>query len=212
MNLIIKQQTPKDKVWTDEEKIDVPYSRTTPYERKAEANLTKIAKEAIALNAKLTAYKNDMRAKVEELYKDFVAQNGGKIQGKGKGAITLYNFNRTIKVELSINEPIRFDEEYIKLAKAELDAFLKEALKDISSWVEPMILSAFEKSRGELDTDKVLSLKKHASRITDPRYQKAMDFIDKAINRPTSKEYYRVWVRDGPGEYQNIQLNFSNIK
>src|SRR6185437_12762400 len=154
MNLIIKQQTPKDKVWTDEEKIDVPYSRTTPYERKAEANLTKIAKEAIALNAKLTAYKNDMRAKVEELYKDFVAQNGGKIQGKGKGAITLYNFNRTIKVELSINEPIRFDEEYIKLAKAELDAFLKEALKDISSWVEPMILSAFEKSRGELDTDK----------------------------------------------------------
>jgi len=88
---------------------------------------------------------------------------------------------------------------------------LKDNLGKAADWIEPLILSAFEKSRGELDTDKVLSLKKHAKRITDPRYHKAMEYIDQAINRPTSKQYERVWVRNASGQYENIQLNFSAI-
>jgi len=209
--LTVKQQKPADKNWLDEEGKVIPYNRTTPYERKAETLISKLAKEAININVKLLNFKSEVKAQAEELYKTFVAANNGKIQGKGKGGITLYNFDRSIKIEVAINEPIHFDEEFIKLAKAELDALLKDSLKEVASWIEPLIMSAFEKSRGELDTDKVLSLKKHASRITDPRYKKAMDFIDKAINRPTSKEYYRVWVRNDAGQYQNVQLNFSAI-
>jgi hypothetical protein len=209
--LTVTTQKPADKMWIDEEGILIPYNRTTPYERKSESTLSKLAKEAIVLNEKLAAYKADLRKKVEALYNDFVEMNDGKIQGKGKGNITLYNFDRSVKVELNINEPIHFDEEYIKLAQAELNSFLKDTLRDVADWIEPMILSAFEKSRGELDTDKVLSLKKHASRITDPRYHQAMKFIDQAINRPKSKEYYRVWVRDTDSQYKNVQLNFSNI-
>jgi hypothetical protein len=210
-NLTIVKQAPKDKVWKDEQGIQVPYNRTTKYERKAENLLSKMASQACQLHVQLSLFKGELRRIVEELYADFVEQNGGKIQGKGKGGITLYNFDRSIKVEVSINEPIRFDESYIKLAKAELDELLADAMEGAESWIRELIMSAFERSRGELDTDKVLSLKKHATRITDPRYHKAMEFIDKAINRPTSKEYFRVWVRDAAGQFQNIQLNFSNI-
>lgn len=209
--LTVTQQKPADKKWLDEQGEAIPYDRTTTYERKAESNLAKLAKEALVINSRLAAFKSTIKATAEALYADFVKSNDGKTIGKGKGNITLYNFNRTIKLEVAVNEPIHFDEEYIKLAKAELDSLLKDSLKEVSSWIEPLIMSAFEKSRGELDTDKVLSLKKHAKRITDPRYHKAMEFIDQAINRPTSKEYFRVWVRNASGQYENIQLNFSAV-
>lgn len=209
--LTIKPQKPADKIWLDEEGQSIPYDRTTKYERLAENNIGKMAKEALSLNTKLLTFKTSLKSTVESLHSEFIAGNSGKINGKGKGNITLYNFDRSIKVEVNINEPIHFDEEYIKLAKAELDALLADELHSASSWIKGVISDAFEKSRGELDTDKVLSLKKHASRTSDARYHKAMEFIDKAINRPTSKEYYRVWVRADSGQYQNVQLNFSAI-
>ena len=208
--LTVKQQKPADKLWRDEAGTEIPYNRTTKYEKVAEVSISKLAKEALAINNKLSAFKSDLKGTVGVLYAAFVEANEGKPISK-KGNITLYNFDRSIKVEVNVNEPIHFDEEYIKLAKAELDSFLKESLKDVGSWIEPLIMAAFEKSRGELDTDKVLSLKKHAERIKDERYHKAMKFIDQAINRPTSKEYYRVWVRGEDGQYKNIQLNFSAL-
>lgn len=210
MTLLVKQQKPADKNWMDEAGTVIPYNRTTKYEKVAEVGISKLAKRALAINSDLDAFKRDLKGTVEVLYQIFVESNDGKETTK-KGNVTLYNFDRSIKVEVAVNEPIHFDEEYIKLAKAELDSFLKESLKDVGSWIEPLIMAAFEKSRGELDTDKVLSLKKHADRIKDERYHKAMKYIDKAINRPTSKEYYRVWVRNATGQYQNIQLNFSAI-
>ena len=206
----IKQQKAADKFWQDEAGLSIPFDRITRYERKAEAGIGKITKEAIALNTRLSAFKTDLKEMVDTLYKEFVTSNEGKSASK-KGNITLYNFDRSVKVEVNINEPIHFDEEFIKLAKAELDALLADELHNTSSWIKGVISDAFEKSRGELDTDKVLGLKKHASRTTDERYHKAMKFIDQAINRPTSREYYRVWVRGENGQYQNVQLNFSAI-
>ncbi|MEO7212629.1 DUF3164 family protein [Mucilaginibacter sp.] len=211
--LTFNQQKPADKKWLDEQGNVIPYDRTTPYERKAESNISKLAKEAIAINAKLNIFKAFIDETAEMLYQEFVKTNNG-LQGKGKGNVTLYNFDRSIKLEVSVSEPIRFDEEYIKLAKAELDDVLRNALKDAETWVKGIITDAFEKKRGELDTDKVLALKKHAFRVPEhikPQYDKAMDFIDKAINRPTSKKYHRVWVRGTDGQYKSVQLNFSSI-
>lgn len=211
--LQVTQQKPADKLWIDEQGQEIPYARTTNYERKAEVGIGKLAKEAIALNGKLAAFKAMVMETVENLHREFLSTNSAP-KTKGKGNITLYNFDRSIKVEVNVNEPIRFDEEYIKLAKAELFGILDDELEGASSWIKGLITDAFEKSRGELDTDKVLSLKKHASRVPaniKDRYDRAMNFIDKAINRPTSKTYHRVWVRSSTGKYENIQLNFSAI-
>jgi len=211
--LQIKQQKPADKHWIDEQGQQIPVNRVTPFEKKRENGIAKLAKEAMAINAKLSAFKDNIRATADELYKELVSSEKG-IQGKGKGNITLYNFDMSIKVEVNINEPIHFNEEYIKLAKAELDAIFEDELDSSSAWIKGLIIDAFSKSRGELDTDKVLSLKKHASRVPahlKERYDKAMAFIDKAINRPTSKAYYRVWVRNPEGQFENVQLNFSAI-
>ncbi len=63
-----------------------------------------------------------------------------------------------------------------------------------------------------MDTDKILSLRRHAADVKDPRYGEAMALIDKAIRKPKSKEYYRVWVKADNGQYRSVELNFSYIE
>ena len=72
-------------------------------------------------------------------------------------------------------------------------------------------MDAFSTTGGSLDYKKVLSLRKHADDIKDERFSKAMSFIDKSIRRPSSTEYFRIWVLNDAGKYIDVQLNFSKI-
>lgn len=209
--LTLKQQKPSDKTWYNESGTPVPYEYVPPFERTNERSLSALAKEAIAINAKLSQYKERAFAEAKKLYADFVAKNEGKAPGKGKGGITLFNFDRSIKLELSVNEQIVFDDSFIQLAKAELDALLEEGLQGAAKFVKPIVMKAFETSRGKLDTKRVLELKRHTEAVNHPQYTKAMSFIDKAIRRPGSREYLRVYVKDETGKYVDVQLNFSAL-
>ena len=211
-SLTINQQKSANEKWQDEAGDLIPYNRVRPYERLAERKLATMARKALGINESLTAFKKEVQETAEELYEAFLLGNNGKAPGKGKGGITLFNFDRSIKVEVTAHDKIEFDPNLIGLAKAELDELLKDGLGGAKEWIEPLVMSAFETSNGRMDHKKILSLKKHSDRITDERFHKAMAFIDKAIRRPSSKEYFRVWIRKNNGEYQDIQLNFSAIE
>jgi hypothetical protein len=211
MKLQINQQKSVDGTWVDEAGVAIPYNRVKPSERLNERKLATIARKAIALNDSLKAFKDDVFAEAREMYNAFLNENGGKAPGKGKGGITLYNFDKTIKAEVQVQEQIRFDENLIGLAKDRLDDLLNDGLSEAKDFIKPLVMDAFKSSGGKLDTKRVLGLRKYADRITDPRYAQAMAFIDKSISRPDSKEYFRVWVKDETGEYMDIQLNFSSI-
>lgn len=206
----INQQKSSDKMWADETGTEIPYSRTTKYERQAERSLASMAKEAVKINEGLAAFKERIRQESMELYELFCQENGGK-PGKGRGGATFYNFDRSIKMEVSIHDLISFDENTIELAKQKLDELLNDGLTGAKDFVKPLVMEAFNTSGGRLDTKKVLGLKRHAAKVRQPLYDEAMALIDKAIRRPQTREYYRVWVRDERGEYQDIQLNFSAI-
>lgn len=177
----------------------------------AKKTVGKAANRALKLHNDLTTFKNDLKREVEELYEDFKKANGGVI-GKGKGNATFYSFDRAIKVEVCINEVISFDENYINLAQEKLKEVITDGLSGASDWIEGIVMEAFTKSNGKLDTKKVLGLRKHESRVNKPQYSEAMRMIDKGIRRPSSKEYFRVWVKDDNNEYVDVQLNFSAIK
>jgi hypothetical protein len=212
MNKVIKQQKPADILWADETGNQIPYNRTTPYERAAERKVCALTKEAVRLNELLTAFKTNLKTNADELYEAFLAENNGNPLGKGKGGITLYNFDRSIKIEVSVNEQITFDDNLIGLAKQKLDDLLNDGLSAAKDFIKPLVMDAFSTIGGKLDTKRVLGLRRYASKITDPRYTEAMQLIDKAIRKPKSKEYYCVWVKDEHGEYQDVQLNLSKIK
>lgn len=207
--LSINQQKPSADKWMDESGSLIPYKRVTPFERNAEKKLSSIAKGAMDLNSRLIAFKTKVKEEVLTLFEQFVAENDGKA---GKGNKQLFNFDRSIKVELDVKENIIIDESFVSLAKGELEELVSDGLTGAQDWIEPLVMDAFNTAGGKLDYKKVLGLKKHQSRIKDARFDKAMDFISKGIRRPSSKQYFRVYVRDEAGEYQSIKLNFSDVE
>ena len=205
------QQKSTDKVWKNEAGEGIPYNRTTAFERAAEKFTFKTLKIAQRLNQQLADFKNVLAGEAEELFQLFLTENGGRRKANDKGNVTIYNFDRSIKIEVNIDEMITFDDNTIRLAKERLDEFLTKSTGGIDKIVKDLIMSAFETSRGRMDTKKVLALKRHKDRIKDPLFTQAVELIDKAIRRPDKKKYFRVWLKDENGQYQAIDLNFSSI-
>lgn len=141
----------------------------------------------------------------EETYKD------KKIPKKWKGNFTFYNFDRSLKVEVNVNETIQFDEALIAAARECLDSFITKNVQGTDEVVRTLINSAFHNTKGGLDSKKVLSLLKYRQKIKAGEFQKALNLIEESISRPSSKKYFRVWAKDADGKYQNVDLNFSSI-
>jgi hypothetical protein len=129
-----------------------------------------------------------------------------------KGNFTWFNFNRTIKIEVAISERIEFDELTIIAAKNKLDQFLDINITSTNEFVKQLVMDAFETKRNkQLDVKKVLGLTSHKQRINDPLFSEAVDLITSAIRRPESKTYFRIWLKDSDGKYNNIDMNLSSI-
>lgn len=207
--ILIKQQAAKDKVWQDEQGTSIPYSRTTPIERMKEKYAYEIANAACKLNHQLTGYKARIQSICDELFDTVMSESEKKKATKGN--FTWYNFNGSIKIEVSINENIDFDGMLIEKAKQKLLELVSEGINEKKEFLKELVLSAFQTSKGKLDTKKIFGLKKHASRISDKRFQEAMILIDQSIRRPSSTKYFRVWLRNEAGKYENVDLNFSSI-
>jgi len=199
----------KEKTWYDGQGIGVPLDRITKTEKLKERYSFKLASDAFNISRKLGEYKEQIRSMCHEVFTTVMTDK--EMQKATKGNFTWYNFNGSIKIEVSINENIEFDGMLIEKAKQKLLELVQEGISKDKQFLKELIVSAFQTSHGKLDTKKIMALKKHAKRITDARYHDAMALIDEAGKVNGSKTYYRVWVKDEHGQYQNIDLNFSSI-
>lgn len=206
---MIKQQTPKNKVWRDEQGLEIPYARTTEIERIKERSAFQLAENAIKINKQLAEFRETASSMCGYVYECVMTAKERKQATKGN--FVWYNFDGSIKIEVAIQERIDFDDMLIEKCKLKLMEMVKENISKDNAWIEQMITGAFQTSKGRLDTKKIMSLKKYATRITDKRYTEAMKYLDESIRRPDSKTYFRFYVKDEAGEFQNIDLNFSSI-
>jgi hypothetical protein len=202
--------TTKNDMWTDESGMSIPLSRITGLERKTESSISRIYKDAKALSEKLEEFKSTVKKLMLDIY-DKSLTKAGVDSKKGKGNFTAFSFDRSIKVIAAIQDRIDFDSTLIEAAQIKLNKYLKEQLGGVDPFVQQLINSAFEKTGGELDTKKVLSLLKYKTRSNSVKFQEAMDLINRSIRRPDSKQYFRVFERDENGEYHLINLNFSAL-
>ena len=206
----IKKQTRKDKTWIDETGTEVPFNLIKKKEIVQEDVTYAIAKAAIKQNSLLAKLKASIIALVDKAVAAITKEYSGK-KTEFKGNYTLYNFDRSIKVQVKVSQPIKFDDLIIAQAKNLLDEFLGEGISGKNEFIKQIVLSAFETRRGQMDTRKVLGLKRYADRIDDKRYKDAMQLIDEAIRRPESATYYNVWVRDDQGRYEAVHLDFARL-
>ncbi|MFE3868728.1 DUF3164 family protein [Flavobacterium sp. LS2P90] len=202
--------TSKDPIWVDESGISIPLNRITPTEKLFERSSAKLLKDANILNKGLADFKKLIQKLSAEAYQAFMASKD--ITKETKGNFTWFNFNRSIKIEMANSEPIKFDDLTILAAKDYLDQFLNENIDSKNEFVKDMIKDAFSTQRnGQLDVKQVLKITKYKVRVNNDLFTKACDCIIEAVRRPSSKTYYRVWIKDDIGQYQNIDLNLSSI-
>ena len=202
-------QTTKQQTWVDEAGGQIPVNRLTKLEISQEKEAAKVLKHAENLSEALASFKEYVRAICEKVYADFMEAK--EVKTNTKGNFTWYNFDRSIKIEVSINDRIEFDDLTMKACKAKFDEFLTENITEKQDFVKELINDAFSTSRGKLDAKKVMGLLKYRNKIKDVLFQEAIDLLEQSIRRPDSKTYFRVWKKAGDGSYQNIDLNFSSI-
>lgn len=204
----IKQQTSKNKTWLDNAGTPVPFNRITTAEKLKEKYAYNLATEALKLNNALCAFRETIDAQCMEVFQLVLTEM--QIE-KSKGNHTWYNFDRSIKIEVSIGERIEFDTVLIEKCKDTLLELIREGVSKSHAYLESVILGAFQTTTGKLDTKRVMGLKAHARRITDERYHKAMEYLDESITRSFNKKYFRVSLLNEHKEYDAIGLDFSSF-
>lgn len=201
----------KDQSWINEAGTAIPFNRIRPFEKIHERHSAKLLKDAIQINERLADFKALIQKLSSEAYDAFMLEkNIDKTEKKGN--FTWFNFNRTIKIEVAISSPIKFDDLTIKAAKVKLDQFLDLNIESKNAFAKQLVMDAFETQRNQqLDVNKVLGLTRHKAMINDPLFTEAVELIEQSIRRPESKTYFRIWMKDETGKYNNIDLNLSSI-
>lgn len=202
-------QTSKETVWLDESGMQIPYNRLTKLEKSKEVTSNRLLNKAISINNSLKLFKEEVKEQCEKIYR--MAMDEMNSKGSGKGNFTWFNFDRSVKVEVSISERIEFDDLQIEACKEKLNEFLDDNIDGKVDFVKQLVNDAFSTSRGKLDTKKVMSLLKYRSKIKAKMFQDALDLLELSIRHPESKTYFRIWLRTEDGSYQNVDLNFSSI-
>jgi hypothetical protein len=202
-------QKVSEKLWTDEKGQQIPVTRIDSLEKFQEKAAGRIWANAINLNDQLQELKAMFQELSEEVYQRTMERH--KIKKPGKGNFTFFNFDRSIKVEVNINENIVFEDALIIACQSKLNEFLDAELSDKQDYFRSLINDAFSKQRGGLDAKKVLGLLKHRTKIKAALFQEALDLLEQSIRRPNSKTYYRVSERMEDGGYKVVDLNFSSI-
>lgn len=205
------QKAGKD--WIDETGTSIPFNRISPLEKTKETLAAKLVKNALKVNAELKCFYSMVNEANTAITKAIAEQykKDKKEMKPTKGNFTWFNFDRTIKVEVAVNETIHFDQAMIASAREALNRFIEKNVTGTDEIIRQLINSAFANTKGGLDSKKVMSLLKFRSKIKDKLFQSALDLIEQSISRPSSKRYFRVWVKDQRGQYQNIDLNFNSL-
>lgn len=202
-------QRSTEKVWTDDSGNHVQVSRLTRSEKLMERVSGNLLRDAIRLHNDLLEYKARVRKACEDVYNTYHAERN--LTPNGRGNFTFYNFNRTIKIEVSVTDKIEFDALGIATAKQLLDEYISENISTKHDVIKQLVLDAFSTTRGRIDSKKIINLIRYRSKINDAKFTRAVDLLEQSIRKPSSRMYIRIWQREPGGQWENIDLNFSSI-
>ena len=203
----------KSNPWIDPAGIAIPANRISKIEKLRERLSSGAYHRAKKLSDDLLEFKRHLKTICEEVYTKTLAENGADVTDR-KGNFTWYNFDRSIKIEVNINEGVDFDDILMEAAKDKLNTFLEGESGSMDDMIRQLVLQAFETSKGKLDSKRVFQLISYRGRLKGDKYQlfhEACDLITKAMRKTDSRTYYRIFARNEDGKYEAIDLNFSSV-
>ncbi len=203
-------QTAKNDVWLDGAGVQVPYSRTTKVERMMETKSNSIMKQAKAYQERGLEFKEKVSEVCRKVYEDYL-KTAGVDPADRKGHFTWYNFDKSTKIEVNVNSPIKFEDLAVETSKALFEEFLSESLDNADEIIKSMVHDAFQTSRGKLDHKKLLQLISYKGRTKNKLFSQAIEALEKGIYKLESKTYFNIFERNEDGKYEAVVLNFSSL-
>lgn len=175
-----------------------------PRKQLAHDMVCRLFPKAIELRDDLTVLKRTTLSEMEAYRSIMHEEFETDVTGKG-GGFSVKTVCGTKKIELSFAKHVSFGEE-LEAAKALLDEFLEDILGDLAEStgdetdgqssaeiIRDIVQAAFKvNSKGRLSTEGILGLSKHNWR--HPKFLRALDAIDQAINRDSETTYTRYYL------------------
>lgn len=187
----------------------IPLAYINGYDKRKETVVNRLCKKAESINEKLIAYKAEFFQEVDELYRIMMSEYKlDKAPGKGKGNWTFYNFDKSIKVEINMNDVVTFSD-LINVAQAKLKEFVEDKSNGADNELMELVNNAFTTSKGRLDKTRLFSL--FPLKIKHPKWQEAIQLIKDSITVNSTKRYFTVSRRIEGDRYRPIILNISAL-
>lgn len=210
----VKFHTAKNPTWVNASGDAVPFKFVPKVDRTKEALSAKIHSAALKSEEMLAALHKQMTEALEvireEMLRDYELRNG-KPKKIGKGTMTWFNFDRSLKVEAEMNEVVKWDGALMTEALALLNTYISSNMTEANQLIAELVKSAFANSKGMIDSAKVFQLLRYEDKIRAKPFQAACQLMKKAQSIDRSKLYMRVWEKQADGQYRNINLNFSSL-
>jgi hypothetical protein len=194
------------KIWKDLKGNEVPAQYVPAFDKKRELVALKYQAKAEKLSDQLVKMKAELLMECDALYNQMLEDNN--VPAQSKGGYSVSTFDRDVKIEISIQERIEFDDK-ISVAHEKIKQYLAEKMQGVDADLQSLINQAFETRKGRMDVKRILSL--FRLQIKHPLWLEAMELIKSSISRNDSKRYVQIMKKDVNGEYKNIDLNFSSI-
>jgi hypothetical protein len=198
----------KNGFMTDSLGREVPVDMIKDIDKLRDQTVREIADKALKMREQLAVFKRELR---EELlsYLQLSSERYGKAYGGKKGNVTLMSYDGSLKLILAVNEHIVFDER-LQIAKDIIDECINRWSEGSRSEIRALVNSAFYVDRaGNINAARILGLRRLD--IADPDWKRAMEAVTESIQVSGSKEYLRVYTREGNGEYRQVPLDVAAL-
>lgn len=195
------------KKWYDHDGHEIPERLVTPEDKARHRAAVTLLKKTKKLEADLARIKKEMADTVQKIQDQFCKDK----QVDPTPGFSFTSYDKSIKVERTRNEQIKFEENLLAAAKQKIDDYINSQNLDKDSLIVHIAKDAFMQVKGKPDAKKLLSLLNYRSKEKHELFQEALNLLDQSISKGNSKIYYKISERLDNGEYVQVKLDFAAI-
>ncbi|AGW14146.1 DUF3164 family protein [Megalodesulfovibrio gigas] len=186
----------------------VPESIVSDKDKMEDELVRELVSKALAVQESIKEFRSYAFQNVDAFIA-LVADKFGATIGGRKGNAQLDTFDRELRIQVQVSERVAFGEE-IEAARALIEECLQDWTKGSPDELKALIQDAFQKDKaGALNAVRILSLRNLD--IKEPRWIKAMQAINEALQVSSSKRLIRLYRRNAEGRYDPVTLDMSSL-
>ena len=197
----------KKGMWMDGKGDFVPVRYITKLDKEKDKIVVKLSEKALKLHAQMENFKKEVMSEIENYIQ--TAEKFYEVDEKTiVGNKSLTDFANTLRVELSVNKTLAFDEK-LGIARGLIDECIEAWSEGANTKLLALVEQAFKTDkRGRIDRDRILGLRKLD--ISDEKWQKAMKIIGDSLTVVDKKSYIR-FQRKTDGRWNTIPLDIAKL-